>query len=106
MVVISKSHCDPCYRVKEMFDKTTRIEELSERFVMVNLFPEEVPSEDFKPDGDYTPRIIFLDSNGNVRKDVYNLFGDSKYKYFYRTINEIVVGMIEGHRSLQMKEEL
>jgi len=50
------------------------IEKLSSKFVMVNAKEGEQPMDEpkFNIDGQYIPRIIFLDSNENVLANVIN----------------------------------
>jgi protein-disulfide reductase (glutathione) len=51
---------------------------------MINLEDNEEPSDPkFAPDGNYIPRIFFIDPNGNLRYDLYNQNGNPSYKYFY-----------------------
>ena len=44
---------------------------------------DEMRKPQFAPDGDYIPRILFIDKNGNVRPEIINEKGKSAYKYFY-----------------------
>ncbi len=61
-----------------------KFKELSENFLMVNLEDNEEPTDPkFAPDGNYIPRIYFIDPNGNLRYDLLNQLGNPNYKYFY-----------------------
>ena len=54
--------------------------------ILIHLFlqDDEEPSDSkFTPDGGYIPRILFLDSNGDVNQDITNVRGNPKYKYYY-----------------------
>ncbi len=43
---------------------------------------EEPAGAEYKPDGGYIPRIIYLEpSTGEPRTDIYNTQGSEKYKY-------------------------
>jgi hypothetical protein len=50
------------------------IGDLSSNFVMVNANNGEFPSSEplLSPDGSYVPRILFLNSSGELLKDVVN----------------------------------
>ncbi|XP_037777058.1 thioredoxin domain-containing protein 12-like [Penaeus monodon] len=52
------------------------------------------------PDGGYIPRILFLDSEGNVHPELYNVNGNSKYKYFYFDDKSVVASMKEAIKAL------
>eukprot|EP01114_Cavostelium_apophysatum_P021232 TRINITY_DN7349_c0_g1_i1.p1 TRINITY_DN7349_c0_g1~~TRINITY_DN7349_c0_g1_i1.p1 ORF type:complete len:160 (+),score=34.58 TRINITY_DN7349_c0_g1_i1:88-567(+) len=103
MVVIHKTWCGACKRLKPEFADSSEIEQLSSKFVMVNLEDDEEPDDSagFAPDGGYIPRILFADSNGKVRDDIYNpTRSDGKYKYFYSTSEEVVDGMNRAAQAL------
>jgi protein-disulfide reductase (glutathione) len=57
---------------------------MSQNFLMVNLQDEEEPEgKTFAPDGNYIPRIFFIDPKGQLRYDLINDKGNPKYQYFY-----------------------
>jgi len=94
MVVIHKSWCGACKRLKPDFAGSQQIEELSSKFVMINVMDDEEPSDPkFAPDGGYIPRIVFVNPQGEVRNDVTNPLRPDKYKYFFSTADEVVVAM-------------
>jgi protein-disulfide reductase (glutathione) len=62
----------------------------SERFVMVNIDQDEEPqSLRYGPDGQYVPRVLFLDAQGQVDATLSNATR-SKYKYFYMPQDDLV----------------
>lgn len=94
MYVIHKTWCGACKQLRPKFAESTEIEELSKKFVMVNLQDEEEPSDSsYAPDGGYIPRIVFADSEGTVKEELINEKGNPKYKYYYSDAASIVESM-------------
>ena len=95
MVVLHKSWCPACKSLKPKFAASKPLEKLSSQFVMINAKEGEQPMEDskFNIDGQYIPRIIFLDSKENVLKNVINEDGNPQYKYYHMNAESIVDSM-------------
>ncbi|XP_041983175.1 thioredoxin domain-containing protein 12-like [Aricia agestis] len=94
MVIIHKSWCPACKKLKSRFAESAEIESLSPHFVMVNLIDEEEPkSNTFAPDGTYIPRIFFVSPTGSVDHDIYNEEGSRQFKYFYSRPEHIAKSM-------------
>ncbi|ROT65492.1 putative thioredoxin domain-containing protein 12 [Penaeus vannamei] len=101
MLIIHKSWCGACKSFKPKFAASSEILAMSENFVMVNTLDDEEPKGDkYSPDGGYIPRILFLDSEGNVHPELYNVNGNSKYKYFYFDDKSVVATMKEAIKTL------
>ena len=93
MLVIHKSWCGACKALRPQFAKSEAIAALADGFVMVNTVDDEEPKgEMFAPDGGYIPRVLFL-SEGEVLKDVINVKGNEKYKYYYSSPDDIAASM-------------
>uniref|UniRef100_A0A1B6F7V0 Thioredoxin domain-containing protein 12 n=1 Tax=Cuerna arida TaxID=1464854 RepID=A0A1B6F7V0_9HEMI len=94
MLVIHKSWCGACKALKPKFSESKEIAELSKSFVMVNLEDNEEPKGGtYAPDGGYIPRILFLNSEGEVQTELYNQNGNPQYKYFYSDADSIATMM-------------
>ncbi|XP_059162526.1 thioredoxin domain-containing protein 12-like isoform X2 [Physella acuta] len=95
MVVITKTWCRACKALRPKFASNQDIEKFSSNFIMVNLEDDDEPkSVDFRPDGAYYPRILFLDPNGKVMQHIsYSKSGG--YKYYYPDPSSIVSNMKE-----------
>ncbi|XP_037303323.1 thioredoxin domain-containing protein 12 isoform X1 [Manduca sexta] len=94
MVIIHKSWCSACKKLKPQFASSTEIQTLSKHFVMVNIVDEEEPNNNvLAPDGTYIPRILFLSPKGLVDKDIYNEEGSNQHKYFYSRPEQIAKSM-------------
>lgn len=95
MMVLHKSWCQISQDLKPKIAESKEIAELSKHFFMVNLEDDEIPKDgEYDVDGSYVPRIVFLDSDGKLNKEIDNE-GTSldKTKFFYKTADEIVKSM-------------
>jgi len=89
MLVVHTSWCPRCRELKPRFSDPALVE-TSERFVMVNIDQDEEPqSLRYGPDGQYVPRILFLDAQGQVDATLSNA-ARNKYKYFYMPQDDLV----------------
>ncbi|CAH0402451.1 unnamed protein product [Chilo suppressalis] len=94
MVIIHKSWCSACKKLKPKFASSKEIQTLSKHFVMVNLVDEEEPKNNaFAPDGTYIPRILFINPEGLIDQDIYNEEGSSQHKFFYSRPEQIAKSM-------------
>merc|ERR1711963_847860 len=74
LVLLHKTSCPACKSFKTVFAKSKEILELSSKFIMVNAKFGQDPSNEPKLaiDGKYVPRIIFMNSQGDVLEEVIN----------------------------------
>merc|ERR1712037_792744 len=90
MLVIHKSWCGACKKLKSIFAEDQEILDLSAKFVMVNAGDDDEPSEEvYKPDGGYIPRILFFKPDGTFLKDIVNTDGNPKFKYYHYSAHSV-----------------
>lgn len=58
--------------------------------------PAQCAEAEFKPDGGYIPRILFLTPQGEVMSEVVHAGGNPKYKYYYAEPRSIVTAMADA----------
>ena len=106
LVLLHKTSCPACKSFKTVFAKSKEILELSSKFIMVNAKFGQDPSNEPKLaiDGKYVPRIIFMNSQGDVLEEVINKKGNPKYKYFHQTAQTVVDAMESVLQIISAKE--
>ena len=95
MLIFHRSWCQFTRDLKEEFAISQDLAEISKHFVMVNVEDDEIPNDKkFDLDGSYVPKILFLDSQGNVDQEVMNENRrGKKSKYFYQHGIDVVASM-------------
>lgn len=89
VLVVHAAWCPRCKELKPSFFDP-QLAELSDNFVMINVDQDAEPASlKFAPDGTYIPRVVFLDPQGQVDKDLLNP-GRSRFKYFYTRHDDLV----------------
>lgn len=92
MLVVHAAWCPRCKELKRRFFDPD-LESASEKFVMVNLDQDAQPEGlRYGPDGQYIPRIVFMDKHGNLDAGLSNP-ARSRYKYFYTQRDDLVAVM-------------
>ncbi|KIH52300.1 hypothetical protein ANCDUO_17599, partial [Ancylostoma duodenale] len=78
---------------------------LSEYFIMVNTEDDEEPfEEEYRPDGKYIPRLLFLDKNGDLLEQFKNKKAEYKnYAYYYSSPADIINSMKEVLRFYEIE---
>jgi protein-disulfide reductase (glutathione) len=95
-VLIHKTWCGACKRLKTVFADSAEILQKSKDFIMVNLEDDEEPAEEmYKPDGGYIPRIIMVDPASGEVMPVHNEQGNPQYKYYYASEDQILAVSID-----------
>lgn len=99
MVVIHKSWCGSCKNFAPKFSSSSEIARLSSAFVMINVHDDEEPIDPkFAPDGQYYPRIVFLDHNGKLMPKLNNGRQDGQFKYLYTQADQLENAMKKALR--------
>lgn len=83
MLVVHASWCGQCKALKPVFSES-RLRELSQQFVMVNVDQDETPAaHGYAPDGSYIPRVLFIDpATGSADESLQNPHRE-RYHYYY-----------------------
>ncbi|CAJ0586940.1 unnamed protein product, partial [Mesorhabditis spiculigera] len=99
-LLIHKTWCHACKALKKTFQQSNArkaFKTLSEHFIMVNTEDDEEPyEEEYRPDGKYIPRLLFLDKNGDLLPEFKNKKAEfKKYAYYYSSPADIINSMKE-----------
>ncbi|KAH7724929.1 Protein Y57A10A.23 [Aphelenchoides avenae] len=111
-LLVHKSWCHACKALqKTMLQSNARkaFKKLSENFVMVNAVDDEEPfEEEYRPDGKYIPRLLFLDKNGDLLPEFKNKKAEYKnYSYYYSSPADILNSMkdVLRHFGVEVPED-
>jgi len=97
MLVVHTEWCGNCQKLKPVFNDDAQLATLSEQFVMVHLDQDQHPEAAlYGPDGQYIPRVMFLDADGNVDQQLQNPNRPTRYRYFYTPQEDLVATMREA----------
>lgn len=97
-LLIHKSWCHACKALKKTFQQSNArkaFKTLSKYFIMVNTEDDEEPyEEEYRPDGKYIPRVLFLDKNGDLLPQFKNKKAEYKnYAYYYSSPADVLNSM-------------
>lgn len=97
MMVVHTEWCGNCKKLKRTFNGNAQLASLSEQFVMVHVNQDAHPEAAlYGPDGQYIPRVMFLDPDGNVDQRLQNPNRPSRFRYFYTPQEDLVATMREA----------
>ena len=54
---------------------------------------DPIDNEKFNIDGNYVPRVIFLDGSANILEDIVNQKGNPKYRYYHTNEDTVIHSM-------------
>ncbi|XP_062898366.1 anterior gradient protein 3-like [Mobula hypostoma] len=104
MVIHHLEECQYSQKLKKAFAASKEIQKMAkEDFVMLNLV-FETEDENLWPDGQYVPRIIFVDPSLTVRADIRGRYENRKYTYEDGDIDLLIENMKAAKNLL--KQEL
>jgi protein-disulfide reductase (glutathione) len=93
MMVVHTPWCGNCQKLKRSF-ADPKLERLSEQFVMVHVDQDQYPEATlYGPDGQYIPRVMFLDEHGNVDQWLQNPNRPNRHRFFYTPQEDLVAAM-------------
>jgi protein-disulfide reductase (glutathione) len=96
MLVVHTDWCGNCQKLKPTF-ASQRLAQLSEQFVMVHVDQDAHPEVTlYGPDGEYIPRVMFLDPDGNIDAQLQNPNRRDRFRYFYTPQDDLVASMREA----------
>ncbi|KAF6737780.1 Anterior gradient-like protein 2 [Oryzias melastigma] len=81
MVLFHLEDCPHSQAFKKVFSEDDKVQKmLDEDFIVLNLM-YETTDKHLSPDGQYVPRILFVDPSMTVRADINGRYGNRLYAY-------------------------
>ncbi|KAB1276055.1 Anterior gradient protein 2-like protein [Camelus dromedarius] len=80
MIIHHLDECPHSQALKKVFAENKDIQKLAEQFVLLNLV-YETTDKHLSPDGQYVPRIMFVDPSLTVRADITGRYSNRLYAY-------------------------
>ncbi|XP_069769892.1 anterior gradient protein 2 homolog [Narcine bancroftii] len=101
MVIHHLEDCPFSQSLKKAFAADREIQKMAkEDFIMLNLL-FETTDEHLYPDGQYVPRILFVDPSLTVRADIRGKYGNHAYAYEEGDIELLKANMKEAKKLLK-----
>ncbi|XP_072269076.1 anterior gradient protein 3-like isoform X2 [Pyxicephalus adspersus] len=101
MVIHHLEDCQYCQALKKVFAESEEVQNLAkENFIMLNLM-HETTDKNLAPDGQYVPRIMFVDPSLAVRADVTGHYSNRLYTYEPQDIPILIENMKKAMRLIQ-----
>ncbi|XP_072506432.1 anterior gradient protein 3-like [Notamacropus eugenii] len=101
MVIHHLEHCQYCQALKNVFAKSDEIQKMAQTsFVMLNLM-HETTDKNLSPDGQYVPRIMFVDPSLTVRADITGRYSNRLYTYEPQDLPVLIENMKKALRLIQ-----
>ncbi|NWW49586.1 AGR2 protein, partial [Pedionomus torquatus] len=80
MIIHHLDDCPHSQALKKAFAEHKDIQKLAEKFILLNLV-YETTDKNLSPDGQYVPRILFIDPSLTVRADITGRYSNRLYAY-------------------------
>lgn len=103
LVYFHTDSCGACVKLMRIFLHSRGITETSSQFLMVKVLQglkkrnttaeEDAQRKLYRPDGGYTPRILFYNTAAEFQPQLYNALGNANFKYFYHAESQILESM-------------
>ncbi|XP_078537529.1 anterior gradient protein 1-like [Lissotriton helveticus] len=93
MVIHHLDECQYSQALKKAFAADPHVQKMAkEDFVMLNVV-HPITDTNLAPDGQYVPRIMFIDPSLTVRTDIAGRYGNKQYTYEADDIPELITSM-------------
>ncbi|XP_069503545.1 anterior gradient protein 2 homolog [Ambystoma mexicanum] len=103
MIIHHLEDCKHSQALKKVFVESEEAQKLAEEFVLINL-TYETSDKNLSPDGQYVPRIMFIDPSLTVRADITGQYSNRLYAYEPKDLDLLISNM---HKALNLlKAEL
>ncbi|XP_055481065.1 anterior gradient protein 3 [Psammomys obesus] len=101
MVIHHLEDCQYCQALKKEFAKNEEIQEMAQNdFIMLNIM-HETRDKNLSPDGQYVPRIMFVDPSLTVRADITGRYSNRLYTYEPQDLPMLIDNMKKALRLIQ-----
>ncbi|XP_053189713.1 anterior gradient protein 2 homolog [Scomber japonicus] len=101
VVIFHLEDCPHSKAVKKVFSEDNEIQKmLDEDFIVLNLV-YETTDKHLSPDGQYVPRIIFVDPTMTVRADITGRYSNRMYAYEPNDIKLLMSNMQKAKKLLK-----
>uniref|UniRef100_A0A672HMU9 Anterior gradient 2 n=1 Tax=Salarias fasciatus TaxID=181472 RepID=A0A672HMU9_SALFA len=104
MVLFLLEDCPHSQALKQAFANDDEIQRtLDEDFVVLNLM-QETGDQHLSPDGQYVPRIVFVDPSMTVRDDIVGPYSNRLYTYEPTDMKHLLENMKKAKKLLKHNE--
>ncbi|NWX07530.1 AGR2 protein, partial [Caloenas nicobarica] len=100
MIIHHLDDCPHSQALKKAFAESKDIQKLAEQFVLLNLV-YETTDKNLSPDGQYVPRILFIDPSLTVRADITGRYSNRLYAYEPSDISLLYSNMQKAQKLLK-----
>ncbi|KAM9216246.1 anterior gradient protein 3 [Dugong dugon] len=101
MVIHHLENCQYSQALKKVFAQNEEIQEMAQNnFIMLNLM-HETNDKNLSPDGQYVPRIMFVDPSLTVRADITGKYSNRLYTYEPQDLPVLIQNMKKALRLIQ-----
>uniref|UniRef100_A0A5F4WED5 Anterior gradient 3, protein disulphide isomerase family member n=1 Tax=Callithrix jacchus TaxID=9483 RepID=A0A5F4WED5_CALJA len=103
MVIHHLEDCQYSQGLKRVFAQNEEIQEMAQnKFIMLNLM-HETTDKNLSPDGQYVPRIMFVDPSLTVRADITGRYSNRLYTYEPQDLPLLIENMKKALRLIQIE---